>query len=108
MSHLECEEQEIPFDSVDFEHDSQKFCCSGIACHVVYRNDNGIGSYEYWGHREYDSRIEWNSEASEMTLDKLEVSDSTGKDIAPSDEMLETISREVFEYTHERAEEKCE
>ena len=71
MSYLECEEQEIPFDSVDFEHDGQKFYCSGIACHVVYKNDNGIGSYEYWGHREYDSRIEWNSEAyAQLEKDK--------------------------------------
>jgi hypothetical protein len=107
MSYLECTEQEIPFDSVEFEVSGKKFYCSGVANHVVYKNDNGIGTYEFWGHRERHSQIEWNSELSEMTIDKLEVSDSSGADIQASDEMLEEISREVFEYTYERAEEKC-
>ena len=108
MSYLECAEQEVEFVSVKFEHEGKTFFCSGVACHVVYKNDNGMGSYEFWGQRGNDVRIEWGSEPSEMTIDNLQVFVSGGKDVDPSEEMLETIENKVFDYTHERAEERCE
>lgn len=107
MSYLECMEQEVSFDSVEFEFNGQKYYCSGNACHVLYKRDNGIGTFEFWGHRERHRQIEWNSEKSEMTIDELKVSDSSGSDVLASDEMMEEIDREVFESTYERAEEKC-
>ena len=108
MSYLECAEQEVEFDSLKFQHEGKTFFCSGAACHIVYKNDNGIGSYEFWGQRGNDVRIEWGSEPSEMTIEKLQVSDLRGISVDPSDEMLETINKKVFDYTHERAEENCE
>lgn len=106
MSYLECTEQEVEFDGVKFQHNGKTLYCSGTAFHVVYKNDNGIGPYEFWGHREWHSQIEWNSEESEMTIGNLQIYDEN-QDIKPTDELMEKISSEVFEYTRSKAEEKC-
>ena len=108
MSYLECDEQQVEFDGVVAECNGQKIYASGTAHHVLYKNDNGIGSYEFWGHRESDTRIEWSSEFLEMTMTDLNVYDSQGRDILPTDEMIDKISENVFEYTFRKAEEKCE
>lgn len=108
MSYLECEEKQVEFDGVKVEFNGQKFYVSGTANHVVYKNDNGIGPYEFWGHREFQKKIEWRSESSEMTISDLQVYDQQNRDVPMTDELMDKISEYVFEYTFRKAEEKCE
>ena len=107
MSYLECAEQEQEFDGLKFDFNGQTLYCSGTAFHVVYKNDNGIGPYEFWGHREWHSEVEWNSESAEMTIGDLQVYDGQNRDVPVTDELMEKINSEVFEHTHTKAEEKC-
>lgn len=44
------------------------FCTAcGCTCHPI-KGDNGIGSYEFWGARGFDSRVSWDSDCCDAPV----------------------------------------
>jgi len=56
---------DIDYAEADFRYQGASYQAIGGVVHNTTSEDVGIGSYEYWGHREYDSKIVEVSEYSE-------------------------------------------
>jgi hypothetical protein len=100
---------EVEKDDVKFEYDGKKYSVTGTAIHETHTEDVGIGSYEFWGSRGYDSRIVESSEFSECEFDSLAIypDDGTEEVPEPSKELVEAAQEALYQATYEIAEERA-
>jgi len=98
---------DIDYAEADFQHEGASYQAIGGVIHNTTSEDVGIGSYEYWGHREYDSKIVEVSEYSEAEFITPDIypagSDTPLTD--PSPALIEAAQEALFEKTQEKAEE---
>jgi hypothetical protein len=100
---------EVEADDVKFEYEGKKYSLTGTAIHNTEKEDIGIGSYEFWGSRGYDSRIVESSEFSECEFDSLAIypDDGTEEVPEPSKELVEAAQEALYYATQETAEDRA-
>ena len=100
---------EVEADDVKFEYEGKKYSVTGTAIHNTETEDIGIGSYEFWGSRGYDSRIVESSEFTECEFDSLAIypDDGTEEVPEPSKELVESAQEALYSATQEIAEDRA-
>lgn len=100
---------EIEADSVKFKHDGKDYEVTGTAIHNTESVDVGIGSYEFWGSRGFDSQVVEESDFSNCEFQDLSIRFfGESEDIAePSKELVEAAKEALYEATQDRAESKA-
>jgi hypothetical protein len=100
---------EIDYAEADFTFEGASYQAIGGVIHNTTTEDVGIGSYEYWGHREYNSEVVAVSEYKDAEFIDVRV-------YTPDDEMalndpppslLEAAKEALYSKTYEMAEEKA-
>lgn len=98
---------DIDYAEADFRYQGASYQAIGGVIHNTTSEDVGIGSYEYWGHREYDSKVVEVSEYGEAEFTTPDIYPA-GSDIPltdPSPALIEAAQEALFEKTQEKAEE---
>jgi hypothetical protein len=100
---------EVEKDDVKFEYDGKKYSVTGTAIHETHTEDVGIGSYEFWGSRGYDSQIVQQSDYEECEFECLSIYPEEGAEEIPnpSKELVEAAQEALYSATYERAEERA-
>ena len=100
---------EVEKDDVKFEYDGKKYSVTGTAIHNTEKEDVGIGPYEFWGSRGYDSQIVNQSEFSECEFDGLAIYPDGGMEEVPepSKELVEAAQEALYSATYEIAEDRA-
>jgi hypothetical protein len=100
---------EIDYAEATFQHEGQTFEAIGGVVHNTTTDDVGIGGYEYWGHREYNSDVVEISEYKDAEFidvrvytpdDEMALND-------PSPSLLEAAQEALFNKTYETAEQQA-
>ena len=100
---------EVEKDDVKFEYDGKKYSVTGTAIHETHKEDIGIGSYEFWGSRGYDSQIVQQSEYEECEFKDLFIylEGNLDKVLNPSKELVDAAQEALYSATYETAEERA-
>jgi hypothetical protein len=100
---------EIDYAEATFRHKGQDYQAIGGVTHNTASEDVGIGEYEYWGCREYDSKVVEVSEFAEARFGDIDIypvgSDTPLSDVSPA--LLEAAQEALFNKTCDLAEEKA-
>lgn len=100
---------EIDYAEATFKHEGQTFEAIGGVVHNTTTDDVGIGGYEYWGHREYNSNVVAVSEYKDAEFIDVRVYtpdyEMALNDPPPS--LLEAAQEALFNKTYETAEHKA-
>lgn len=97
----------IDYAEADFQYQGASYQAIGGVTHNTTSEDVGIGRYEFWGHREYDSKIVEVSEygEAEFTTPDIYPAGSDTPITDPSPALIEAAQKALFEKTQEKAEE---
>ena len=97
---------EIDYAEAKFRHDDRLYQAIGGVTHNTKSEDIGIGSYEYWGHGEFNSEVVAVSEYKNAEFIDVSIyPDGDTSPLAdPSDALVTAAQEALFDNTYERAE----
>lgn len=100
---------EVEADSVPFTHEGKDYYTSGTVIHNTETEDVGIGSYEFWGSRGFDSCVVEASDFGNAEFEDVTIGfkDDTNDIENPSKELVDAAEEALYLATQERAEEKA-
>jgi hypothetical protein len=100
---------DIDYAEADFRYQGTSYQAIGGVVHNVTSEDVGIGSYEYWGQKSYDSKVVEVSEYgdAEFTIPDIYPAGSDTPLTDPSPALIEAAQEALFEKTQGQAEQKA-
>jgi hypothetical protein len=100
---------EIDYAEAKFRHDDRLYLAIGGVTHNTKAEHVGIGSYEYWGCREYDTKVVAVSEFKDAEfIDVCIYPDGDTSPLGdPSDALVTAAEEALFDKTYERAEQQA-